>query len=121
MIRIEEALIELGPRPLRYSSYSHVLLAVLNAYLPSRVHLEPSVSGQHALTVIYQLKDEALQERILQKQLGSVRNRDSYRTALLLLSGALASGVVLFAVWETLSHGSPSSGLIRFLIEWSPS
>lgn len=120
MIQIEEELIELGPRPLRNSSYSTVLLAVLNAYLPTRLHLKPETSGQQALTAIYQLHDETLQERILSKRVGSVRNLDSYRTALLVLSGLLTSGVVLFAIWETVSNGTPSSAVMRYLLEHLP-
>jgi len=116
MMRVEEALIELGEHPLHRSSYSNVLIAILNAYLPQRVRVTLNNTGQHVLTVIYQLSDETLQEKILQKKLGTVRNKDAYRTSVLWLSGLLSMGVVLYAVIEVVSQGSPSSEILQYLM-----
>lgn len=107
-MKIEAILIELGDRPLRKSAYSKVLGAVLNAYLPGDSPVNDTMNGQELLAKIYQLNDVELQEKILEKQLGAVRNTDMYRNVVLIFAVIVGMTTVLIAMTEILSAGSPT-------------
>lgn len=116
-MNVEAALIELGDNPLRRSPYSNTLLLVLNAYLPGNNIVSRETSGQETLSLIYQLPDTALQERLLEREVGQVRGRDSYRTALLVISGLMGVSGVALAITEIVTPDSTGvSELITGLI-----
>jgi uncharacterized membrane protein YkgB len=115
-MKVEEVLIDLGDQPLRKSPYSRILHAVLNAYLPGEKPVNLEMDGQELLSLIYQLPDTALQERILEKQVGGVRNSDSYRTSVLIFSGFIGFIAVTVAITEILNADSAvSSGGMQIL------
>lgn len=99
-MNVEEALIEVADRPLRCSPYSGVLIVVLRALLPAGESITGEITGQQVLTDIYNLSDADLQERILSRELGTVRNRDAYRTTLLSVSGIIGLVAVVITGME---------------------
>ena len=103
-MNVEEALIDLGDQPLHKSDYSKVLRAMLNALVPTDKTYTVNHTGQELLADIYQINDRELQERILQKQVGSVRNSDTYRSAVLTLSGLIGVGVILLTLLELTGY-----------------
>jgi len=116
-MNVEAALIELGDKPLRRSPYSSTLLLVLNAYLPGNNSVSRETTGQEVLSLVYQLPDTSLQERLLEREVGQVRGRDSYRTVLLAVSGLMGIFGVALAVAEIVTPKSTGvSELINGII-----
>ncbi len=105
-MNVEDALIELGDQPLRRSPYSSTLLMVLNAYLPGDQPISREVTGQEILSKVYQLPDVQLQERLMEREVGQLRGRDSYRTVLLVFSGVLGVLGIILAIAEIVSPQS---------------
>jgi hypothetical protein len=100
MMNVEEALIDLGDKPLYKSTYSKVLKAMLNALIPTDTTITMNHTGQELLTEVYQISDPELQEKILEKSVGSVRNSDMYRSSILTLSGMIGLGVIVLTLME---------------------
>lgn len=100
MMNVEEALIELGDRPLYKSPYSRVMNVVLKALIPGEGIVTSTRTGQELLAEIYQIKDLELQEKILQKNIGTIRNNDAYKSAILSLSSLIAMGVIVLTLLE---------------------
>lgn len=99
-MRLEEALIDVGAKPLYKSPYSKILNAMLNAYLPGDNPVNEDMTGHQLLSEIYQLKNAELQEKILNKKLGHLRTTDAYRSSLLGFSTFAGIGVVVIALAE---------------------
>jgi len=114
---IEEVLIELGDQRLALSGYSKVLMAMLNAFLPGDKPVSIDMNGHEILTLIYQLPNEALQTKILGKQVGRVRGSDSYRNAVL-ATAALFIAIAMFLAIRGMRGDGPmlwslSTGILR--------
>lgn len=119
-MNVEAALIELGEKPLRRSPYSSTLLLILNAYLPGDNPVSPESTGQEILSKVYQLPDTKLQERLMERPLGEVRGRDSYRTVLLVLSGFMGIIGIALAISEIVSpQGTLSGDALNKIIDGS--
>lgn len=103
-MNVEEALIDLGDRPLQKSPYSKVLKAMLNALIPTEEKVTLDRTGQDILTDIYSLQDDELREKILQKSVGSVRDNDVYRSTLLVVSGLIGLGVIVTTFLEVSGY-----------------
>lgn len=109
---VENALLDLGNRPLRRSSFSIVIVAVVNSYL-ERYQIDPidvETPGDVALSRIYRL-DQTVQQEVLERKVGVVRDRDTYRMTLMFASGIIALIVVVIAIVEIAHVGTDKSGL----------
>lgn len=109
---VENALLDLGNRPLRKSSFSMVIVAVVNSYL-ERYQIDPidsDTTGDVALSRIYRL-DQTVQKEVLERKVGVVRDRDTYRMTLMYASGIIALIVVVIAIIEIMNVGTDKSGL----------
>lgn len=105
---IEDILIELGDRPLQKSPYSKVVFAIVNALLPTGKAITPTMQGHEILSLIYQLPDTALGEKILSRKVGTLRDTDHYRTLVLFFSGLIGSITVMVALLEVFRDSGPS-------------
>ena len=119
-MNIETALIEVADAPLRKSPYSGRIIAIVNAY--SRRDTDKQITrdttGQEVLTILYHFPDESVKERILTTDIGVVRSRDSYKTVLLVLSGALAIiGIILTVAELGTEDGVTNIALITTIVE----
>lgn len=118
MMSVEEALISLGESPLNSSPYSKLLHTLLNAFLPGDEPVEMYLTGHEILSQIYKLPSHDLQERILQRRLGKIRGKDSYRTAVLVFSGFICIVSILLAVVEIMGWGvGGNSTLVETIVE----
>lgn len=119
-MNVETALIEVADAPLRKSPYSGRIIAIVNAY--SRRDTDKQITrdttGQEVLTILYHFPDESVKERILTTDIGVVRSRDSYKTVLLVLSGALAIiGIILTVAELGTEDGVTNIALITTIVE----
>lgn len=99
-MNVEEALIDLGDKPLHKSRYSRVLKAMLTALVPTDQEISMNHTGDELLTMIYKTNGVSLQDKILQKQVGTMRNSDTYRSTVLSASVLIGVSVVLIALFE---------------------
>jgi len=117
---LEEALIDVGDKPLVKSPYSKAIKAVINASLNDpAIAVNLNQTGAAVLTQMYQLPNSVLRGQILDKPLGGVRNKDSYRTAVLAMSAFIA--VIAMTLTLAMLLGDPeqaehSSGLLETII-----
>jgi hypothetical protein len=106
---LEEALIDLGDRPLIKSPYSKTILAVVNATVGHKNAVITLDSPGHSiLGTVYQIADTAKQEKLLAKPLGVVRGTDRYRNFVLAFSTVIACIAILLATAEVI-HDTPLS------------
>lgn len=116
---IEDILIELGDRPLQKSPYSKVVFAIVNALLPTGKAITLTMQGHEILSLIYQLPDTALGEKILSRKVGTLRDTDHYRTLVLFFSALIGFITVTVALLEVFRDSGPSgtgSGVFTALI-----
>lgn len=119
-MNIETALIEVADAPLRKSPYSGRIIAIVNAYSrrDTDTQITRDTTGQEVLSILYHFPDESVKERILTTDIGVVRSRDSYKTVLLVLSGALAIiGVILTVAELGTEDGVTNIALITTIVE----
>ena len=89
-----------------------VIVAVVNSYL-ERYQIDPidsDTTGDVALSRIYRL-DQAVKKEVLERKVGVVRDRDTYRMTLMYASGIIALIVVVIAIVEIMHVGTDKSGL----------
>lgn len=114
---VEDALLDLGNRPLRKSSFSMVIVAVVNSYLTRYQIDEVDIDTPADVTLsrIYQL-DQTTQRDVLDRKVGVVRDRDTYRMTLMYASGIIAMIVVVIAIIEIMNVGTDKSGISLALL-----
>lgn len=95
---IEEALIDLGDRPLSKSPYQRVIIAIANTYLTRSQMITRDTQGDEALSRIYQFVADEQREELLGKSMGHVRNRDSYKPIVLAAAGLIGAAMIVLAL-----------------------
>lgn len=108
-MNVEEVLIELGDAPLKKSNYSKVLVAFINAMVARETPFTAQSLGHEVLSYIYRHPDPKVQEKILGKRLGAVRDSDPYRSSVLVFSGIIGFIVVTVALVEISTGGQGMS------------
>ena len=108
---LEEALIDLGTQPLSASPYSKAIQAIVLAGTGSPdTTVTLSTPAHHILSLLWQMSDESKKQNLLDKTLGPVRSKDSYRPAVLILATVLVLVVVGIASAEVFTDTTISSG-----------
>lgn len=108
---VNDALIQLGEQPVKRSPFSSVIVAMVNSYL-KRSSLElitPSTRADLVIARIWELPSDR-REELMKQRVGVMRDRDTYRLTLTLVSLVLVSFVVMVGVVEILSVGTEKSG-----------
>lgn len=99
---VEEVLVTLGDQPLNKCAYSLVLMAMLNAYLPGDKPVTREMTGAHLLTMIYQMPNDELIDKVLNKKVSTVRSSDPYRHVVLVVAVVITGLSTLLAFSQVL-------------------
>lgn len=108
---VNDALIQLGENPVKRSPFSSVIVAMVNSYLKKSA-IEPITSNtraDHVIARIWELPTDTRLE-LMEQKVGVMRDRDTYRLTLTLVSVVIVVFVVLVGVVEILSVGTENSG-----------
>lgn len=115
---LEEALIDLGTQPLSASPYSKAIQAIVLAGTGSPdTSVTLTTPAHHILSLLWQMGDETKKQTLLNKPLGPVRSKDSYRTAVLILATVLVLLVVGVSSAEVLTDSTISGGWVDAIKE----
>ncbi len=120
-MKIEEVLIELGEKPLYKCAYSKLLIAVINSQLSANSQVTKDDTGYDIIGAIYTIRDEGIRDRLLQKEVHTVRERDSYKQTLVIASVIVGCIIVSTTMIDiiALQHGgvATSSDVFNKIIE----